>query len=788
MITSYEVGAIFKIVDQASPVLKLLADQFNVLDRAILRTQEGLAKLSSQRFAGLGTRLKGINEQMAALGVNSDKAFAGMGAAFDSALVGARALKVEMAEIAAISRRVGTGVAASGGGGGFRRGGYRGGGGGHGGGGPRFGYMSAPIPGGSHLHMGGNAALAGAGLLGYGVYEAGQMEDDLFGMLYHSAQKDTPQNRDKLRKVIQGAMSTTGYGLTEVAEAATTALRMFRGTPGNGLDVLPELLKAAAIESRLKKSTLNESMNSFIGLSHMTKEYSPEEIKKLAPAFAFLSASNPSSLKQMEGAASYVVPMLQTGLEMDPVETLLMSTVLRRAGATSTKSGTWLRNMFMRAMPEPTLPTDPRKADRFHALQALGLVDNKGKALWFDHGKPSAVKFFDIASEHAANLPLSMRAATEKNAFGALGMGAFALLADPAVKAQVKAMRKEMDSEEFQNRYAGFMKEYSEGSPVQKFRETWEDLKIVLMDMGSIVLPPLVVALKQVDENLKTITSAFAIMRDTTTPIGETIDKISQAMFMLKKSIDLFFSGIGNWLKPTSLDGGGAGGGSGIQNINYHPGGANDNGGVFRAIAGGGSGNFGGAVASAASIEDARSGSATLQRYLATGGVGMNSATTAWCAAFVNAALAHAGIQGTGSLAAGSFAHWGSAVHGSLMAGDIIGHGKGWGGHSWGHVMMATGRHRGDLWEVIEGNSGHRVKHDWINPHSEQFIRRGQHINPYKRPHNSHPQALYVMLDGRQIHHSVVRHERRATEHSHQAPAFDGYQDFSAPDGQIWAA
>ena len=60
----------------------------------------------------------------------------------------------------------------------------------------------------------------------------------------------------------------------------------------------------------------------------MTKEYNPEQIKKLAPAFAFLSASNPASLKGIERAASYAVPILQSGLEVDPVETLLLGTAL----------------------------------------------------------------------------------------------------------------------------------------------------------------------------------------------------------------------------------------------------------------------------------------------------------------------------------------------------------------------------------------------------------------------------------------------------------------------------
>ena len=785
MITSYEVGSVFKIVDQASPVLKRLAVQFGELDALIVKTHKNLSSFSSARFTGLGTRLKGINEQMAALGVNSGKAFGGVDVAIQSSIARVQALRAEVGLLGAEMRGLGRiGVAGGGGGGGrHTRPGQSGGGSG---GGPHFGQMSVPLPGKSHLHLGGNAALAGAGLIGYGVYEEAQMEDAIFQLLYHTGMNGTKENKGLFRNILQKAMSETGYGLNDVAEAAKTETRMFKGVPGGGLDVLPEMLRAAAIESRLKGSSLQESMNSLIGLAHMTKEYSPEDIKKLAPAFAFLSASNPSSLGSMEKAASYAVPILQSGLEIDPLQSLLLGTVMTRAGATNTKSGTWLRNMVVGSMPGSTIVGDPKK--HHEALAALGLIDGDNKPTWFDsNGKPNVLKMLDVAGEHAANIPLTERAAIEKQAFGVQGAGAFALLADPAVKAQIKALRKEMESEEFNNRYSGFMKEYSEGSPVQKFRETWQDLKNVLMDIGNIVIPPLVVGLKGLDEVLKiikvTVDFNWEILKSGFGIVVNGIKALGDAFDWFKNKIGGLFGA-----SPTSYDGGGGGFGGGIINAAYHPGGANDNGGAFPAVAGGGSGNFGGVVGSAQSVLGAASGSATLQRYLATGGVGMDSRTTAWCAAFVNASLAHAGIQGTGSLAAGSFANWGSAVHGSIMAGDIIGHGKGWHGHRWGHAMIATGRAHGGLVEVIEGNSSHRVKRDWVNPNSEQFIRRGQHVAPYSKPPGGGHQNLTVMLDGEVIHRSVVNHERRATEHSHQAPTFDGHHDFSAPDGQIWAA
>src|SRR5258708_34050869 len=147
--------------------------------------------------------------------------------------------------------------------------------------------------------------------------------------------------------------------------------------------------RAATIESRLKGSSVPESMRSLIGLAHMTKQYSPEAIKKLAPAFAFLSTANPASLASIERAAGYAVPLLQSRLEIDPMQTLLLGTALTRAGATNTKSGTWLREMAIRAMPGTSLMSKLMYKKHEAALKELGLSDAKGKPTWFDaQGKP----------------------------------------------------------------------------------------------------------------------------------------------------------------------------------------------------------------------------------------------------------------------------------------------------------------------------------------------------------------------------------------------------------------
>lgn len=60
-----------------------------------------------------------------------------------------------------------------------------------------------------------------------------------------------------------------------------------------------------------------------------------------------------------------------------------------------------------------------------------------------------------------------------------------------------------------------------------------------------------------------------------------------------------------------------------------------------------------------------------IQSYLSDGGVNLDPAKTAWCAAFINATLGKAGMTGTGSLMARSFLKWGQEVS-EPREGDVV--------------------------------------------------------------------------------------------------------------------
>jgi uncharacterized protein (TIGR02594 family) len=112
----------------------------------------------------------------------------------------------------------------------------------------------------------------------------------------------------------------------------------------------------------------------------------------------------------------------------------------------------------------------------------------------------------------------------------------------------------------------------------------------------------------------------------------------------------------------------------------------------------------------------------TINAFLQKGGVDLNAATTAWCAAFVNSALAQVGVKGTGSNVATDFAKWGVKVQPQdVVRGDVLVQQRGRApGQTGGHVGFATGQMRETAdgikqIEMLSGNAANKVEKDWVN-------------------------------------------------------------------------
>lgn len=512
MITSYEVGAIFRIVDDASPVIRRVFSEVQNLDRLITTTRANLARLGQvpgltkliSQLAEVSGELRKISTQGATAARATATAFGPLNAELSAAVTAAQGLASALTASAAAARTIHVpGIAAPGAvapGGRHRRPGQI-----------HAPSLSAPVPG-SHvrLHSSSNAALLGAGMVAYGAYEEAQFEDAAFRAMFtaQAIPKDPAERAARikqLRDMIQMAHARTGMPIHDIEEATLTGIRQFAGMPWDErMKVMPDLLLYAGAEARLKGAgtTTESAMESLTGLAHMIKQYKPEQIANLASKFAYISTVDPERLQSIERAASYAVPIMQSGLNVDPFETLLLVAAMQRGGARQSKAGTWIRNMAIAAMPGTSLMS--RMAYRKHeeALRALGLVDEDHKPTWFTDGRPDMIKLLDIAGAHAANIPLEKRAAYEKQLFGLQGFGGFAMLSDPTVREQVHILMEQMKT--FRTGHE-FFTQYAQESPGQQFRVAWAETSNLLMDIGSMVLPPLNAGLKVLDDMLKRI-------------------------------------------------------------------------------------------------------------------------------------------------------------------------------------------------------------------------------------------------------------------------------------------
>ncbi len=101
---------------------------------------------------------------------------------------------------------------------------------------------------------------------------------------------------------------------------------------------------------------------------------------------------------------------------------------------------------------------------------------------------------------------------------------------------------------------------------------------------------------------------------------------------------------------------------------------------------------------------------AALTEYLKNGGVNLDPATTAWCAAFVNSSLAQAGMKGTGSNLAKSFLNYGSPTD-KPQKGDIAVFSRGDANGPYGHVGFYDSVNPDGSIHILAGNQGNSVSY-----------------------------------------------------------------------------
>jgi uncharacterized protein (TIGR02594 family) len=104
-----------------------------------------------------------------------------------------------------------------------------------------------------------------------------------------------------------------------------------------------------------------------------------------------------------------------------------------------------------------------------------------------------------------------------------------------------------------------------------------------------------------------------------------------------------------------------------------------------------------------------------LTTYLKNGGVNLDPEKQAWCAAFVNASLQQAGVQGSGSNMARSLLNVGTATD-KPNVGDIAVFSRGGANSGLGHVGFFQGYTPDGKIRVLAGNQGDSVSEGAVSP------------------------------------------------------------------------
>jgi len=511
MIEAFSVGAIFRVSDEASPVLMRMVKQ--------LRDVGGIVDKIQENITAMGAAFRGAAESGSAMAAGLNASFARVDDMIATTTAGIKAMAGEMKAAAASMAGAGGGAGLAAGRGapavmraraagaesreGIRLGGY------------------VPLPGHMHARVGvsagGMAGLAAGAMLGYGAYEEAEIEDIasralLTGQIKVDAGMTQTDAFRSMRGIIQRVSAETGFAPKEVGEAILTTERQFGGLSfKDRLNLEETLIPYAAAEARMKETSLAQSFEAMVGLSHMTGTYDPKQLPELMRQFAYASMITPVSIPQFQRAISYSMPMLHAGLDMDPAAIMFLTAMTQTAGITNTKSGTWLRSFFENAEPR----IGDSKADVTHnlALREMGLLDAQNRVTWQvmdTAGKTdwdaSIVKMSELINKFTQATDPAIRLGLLKQAFGERGGGEAALMNLTQFIGQFPVLESKMKS------FMGgenILTALTAGSPVQQVRTAWADAQNIMMDIGQHALPAVVAGLKTRDAILHSMDSVL---------------------------------------------------------------------------------------------------------------------------------------------------------------------------------------------------------------------------------------------------------------------------------------
>jgi hypothetical protein len=468
-LSALEVLAVFKVEDLATNTFRKIAAEAKALSRELKEIAAGI----DQNFGAAFLSMQGgITHQIE-----------------EARLLAGEWRAVERAALAA-------GRAAHGGASRNLLGGGSGGrGGGHGRGSvPSF-SAGVPVPGGHlHSHGSGAGALVGATAAGYSVWEALEINDiasrGIANVFPDGLPSDTAAKQKQLIDIIKREAGITKLPLGTVAKMALDEIKTNANMPWDQrLVMLPQVIESAAREAYVKDTDPLEATKAFVGQLHQARAFSPEEVAKYGPMLAFFASKDPNALTNIAKSSAYHTP-IGTAMMGIPIEQdLAAQTVLDRTGVGG-KSGTWLREMVVRAA-KPIKNRHYNEA--INALRAFGLMDKDDHPTWMTDGHYDESKLLHILNKSLKSVPIEERANRLRDVFGERGAGAVALMTEDKMLEQYDDVLAEAQRVKAN---ADFWNQINATNPAQQMKGAMVDAQIAALNAGNVLTPPAIGAAK----------------------------------------------------------------------------------------------------------------------------------------------------------------------------------------------------------------------------------------------------------------------------------------------------
>lgn len=520
MFESYSVGAIFRIVDESGPTLAQIERRLTAIDALAGSVQKNMQAAAAVRFSGASSSLAGLERRMTGAAARTDTlktAFADAMSSIDAGLlmatIRAKDLAAALGEVAAGTRAMGSagrgaagaGAAAGGLAGGRGRGGFSAFMWGRGGGHANASGGSGPL----HGRVGVGPGAAAAVMTGLGVYEAAKLDQEIArAQIVLQGRAGDPATAAQIRAAILGTYQKTGVGLGDVEESAMRAARISAGLSlEQRLTLMPTAMMFGAQEHLITGIPAEAGTESAIGLAHLFRTYDPAKLGAMLPKVAALSSLTQMPLPQIARSMGYLAPVIGTGIGVSDEQLMLLSTALARAGVTSTRSGTWLREAITKSIKGTFTLTRHGSQAQMGGLAALGLIGRDGRSTVIDRGGHlDFLKELAIIGHARETMKPAAFLSSIRNTFGARGAGAISVLSDPTVMKQMPAVMEYM--RQFPGAEAMFTN-LGDVSSWQKASTTLADFNVALMNLGETVLPAATAAIKGLDTALRGITALF---------------------------------------------------------------------------------------------------------------------------------------------------------------------------------------------------------------------------------------------------------------------------------------